>query len=164
MSDYYNILGVDEKSDIKEIKKAYRELSLKWHPDKNKDPEAINKIQLINQAYATLGDEEKRRQYDEQRKNPQCFQQQFYQQPCHQGFPSGFSFSTNFPESFFSNNDTFAKEMQQNLRDQLSQAFFKGFNTSFPSTPNAFSEYKVQTKNGTFVTSFRMSTSNSSNV
>jgi curved DNA-binding protein CbpA len=163
MTDYYNVLGVSEDADIKDIKKSYRELSLKWHPDKNKDPEAITKIQQINEAYATLGEQEKRKKYDEERRNPQCFQQQecyhHPHHPHHPGFPSGFSFSTNAPAHFFTSNDAFAKEIQQNLRDQFSQSFFKGIAGSFGinTNQNGFSEYKVHKQNGVFVTSFRMS-------
>lgn len=160
MTDYYNVLGVSEDADIKEIKKTYRELSLKWHPDKNKDPEAITKIQQINEAYTTLGDEEKRRQYDDERRNPQCFQQQqCYQHP---GFPTGFSFSTNAPSPFAGNDEVFSKAMQENLRNQFSQTFFKGFASSFGMNPNqgGFSEVKVHNHNGVFVTTIRMSSSN----
>jgi len=72
MSDsYYNILGINEKSSKDEIKKAYRTQSLKHHPDKNKgDPEAIKKFQSINEAYETLGDEDKRNNYDRMNSNP----------------------------------------------------------------------------------------------
>jgi len=160
MTDYYNVLGVSEDADIKEIKKSYRELSLKWHPDKNKDPEAITMIQKINEAYTTLGDEEKRRQYDDERRNPQCFQQQqCYQHP---GFPSGFSFSTNSPFHFAGNDEVFAKAMQENLHNQFSKNFFKGFADSFGMNngQNGFSEFKVHKQNGVFVTTIRMSTSN----
>ena len=66
----YNILGVSENASHDEIKKAYRRLSLKYHPDKNPSPEATEKYKLINEAYGTLGDEEKRKQYEMERKNP----------------------------------------------------------------------------------------------
>lgn len=157
MTDYYNVLGVSEDADIKDIKKIYRELSLKWHPDKNKDPEAITKIQLINEAYEILGDEEKRRQYDEQRRNPPCTQQPFYHNQT--GFPSGFSFSTNAPEHFFTTNNTQSKEMQDKMREQFANAFFKGFANSFSGNPNQnfFTEYRVHKQNGVFTTSFTMS-------
>ncbi|MFA4916923.1 MAG: DnaJ C-terminal domain-containing protein [Syntrophales bacterium] len=63
--DYYKILGVDKKADDKEIKKVYRKLALKYHPDKNPDnKEAEEKFKKISEAYAVLSDHEKRQQYD----------------------------------------------------------------------------------------------------
>jgi DnaJ-class molecular chaperone len=72
MSDnFYTILGVDEKSSHDEIKKAYRSLSYKFHPDKNLgNPEATSKFQKISEAYETLGDKQKREEYDLMSKNP----------------------------------------------------------------------------------------------
>lgn len=61
-SSYYEILGVDEKATQKEIKKAYRNLALKNHPDKGGDADKFKEIQ---QAYEILSDEEKRHNYDE---------------------------------------------------------------------------------------------------
>lgn len=68
---FYNILGVSETASKEEIKKAYRGLSLKLHPDRNPNNlEALGKIQKINEAYETLGDEQKREEYDMINKNP----------------------------------------------------------------------------------------------
>ncbi len=70
-SNYYEILGVQEKSSQDEIKKAYRTLSLKYHPDKTQNnPELLDKYQKINEAYETLGDEQKRHEYDAMSNNP----------------------------------------------------------------------------------------------
>lgn len=66
----YKILGVSENASHDEIKKAYRNLSLKYHPDKNPSSEATEKYKTINEAYGILGDEEKRTQYEMERKNP----------------------------------------------------------------------------------------------
>ncbi len=60
--DYYKVLGVDRKADEKEIKSAYRQLALKYHPDKNPDSE--EHFKEINEAYEVLGDSEKRAKYD----------------------------------------------------------------------------------------------------
>lgn len=65
--DYYKILGIRRDASHKEIKDAYRKLSLKWHPDKNPDnkEEAEQKFMDISKAYEVLSDEEKRRKYDQ---------------------------------------------------------------------------------------------------
>lgn len=63
--DYYKILGINESTTQDEIKKTFRKLSLKHHPDKGGDS---NMFKKINEAYQILGDEQKRKQYDHQRK------------------------------------------------------------------------------------------------
>ena len=65
MSDYYKILGVEKTASESELKKAYRKLSLKWHPDKNKEPGAEDKFKEISEAYSVLSDSEKRKIYDQ---------------------------------------------------------------------------------------------------
>jgi DnaJ-class molecular chaperone len=68
---FYDILEVKEQATQDEIKKAYRKLSLKHHPDKNNNtPESQAKFQKIGEAYETLSDNEKKRQYDMMRNNP----------------------------------------------------------------------------------------------
>ena len=62
--NYYDILGLKRTATQDEIRKAYRELCKKYHPDKNGGDDT--KIKEVNEAYATLGDEEKRKQYDGQ--------------------------------------------------------------------------------------------------
>jgi molecular chaperone DnaJ len=63
--DYYEILGVDRSADEDTIKRAYRQLALKWHPDRNKAAGAEEKFKEISEAYAVLSDPEKRRIYDQ---------------------------------------------------------------------------------------------------
>jgi len=68
---YYEILEVPETASMDEIKKSYRKLSLKYHPDRNQgQPDTVAKFQKINEAYETLGDEQKREEYDMMNKNP----------------------------------------------------------------------------------------------
>ncbi len=72
MKDYYQILGVPENAAEEEIKKAFRRLAFRYHPDKNPGDEkqAEEKFKDINEAYGVLGDREKRQQYDAVRKSP----------------------------------------------------------------------------------------------
>jgi DnaJ-class molecular chaperone len=69
--NFYNILGVSENASKDEIKKAYRTLQMKYHPDKNPgNQEANDMTQKINEAYETLGDDQKKQEYDMMRNNP----------------------------------------------------------------------------------------------
>ena len=65
--DYYAILGVDKNASDEEIKKAYRKMAKKWHPDANPDnrKEAEEKFKEVGEAYSTLSDPQKRRMYDQ---------------------------------------------------------------------------------------------------
>ncbi|MBN1264876.1 MAG: J domain-containing protein [Anaerolineales bacterium] len=64
--DYYKVLGIDRNASEAEIKKAYRQLAVKYHPDKNPgNQESENRFKNINEAYEVLGNAEKRRKYDQ---------------------------------------------------------------------------------------------------
>jgi len=64
--DYYEVLGVERGATKQEVKKAFRMLALKYHPDKNPGKDTTKKFRQVAEAYEVLGDEDKRRQYDSQ--------------------------------------------------------------------------------------------------
>ena len=63
--DFYKILGISKGATDDEIKKAYRKMAVKWHPDKNKSPETEEKFKDIAMAYEVLKDKKKRDIYGE---------------------------------------------------------------------------------------------------
>jgi len=83
--DYYEILGVKKSATADEIKKAYRKLAVKYHPDKNPgDKQAEERFKEISEAYAVLSDAEKRKQYDQF--GSDGFHQRFSQEDIFRGF------------------------------------------------------------------------------
>ena len=102
--DYYKVLGVDNNATQEDIKKAYRKLARKHHPDLNpNDKEAHKKFQQINEANEVLGDPEKRKKYDQYGKDWQHAEQ--FEKARAQQRPHGFgreTFSGDFNESEFS--------------------------------------------------------------
>src|SRR5688572_22049823 len=63
--DYYEVLGVDKNASEEEIKKAYRKLARKYHPDVNKAPDAEERFKEVKEAYDVLSDPQKKAQYDQ---------------------------------------------------------------------------------------------------
>ena len=63
--DYYEVLGLQKGASQDEIRRAYRQLAKKYHPDVNKEPGAEAKFKEINEAYDTLSDEQKKARYDQ---------------------------------------------------------------------------------------------------
>lgn len=86
--DYYNILGLSKSASADEIKKAYRKLAMKYHPDRNKgDKNAESRFKEISEAYAVLSDPEKRKQYD--MFGSEGFQSRFSQEDIFRDFDFG---------------------------------------------------------------------------
>lgn len=112
--DYYQILGVKQVADSKQIKEAYRNLAFKYHPDRNKgNPEASEEMKSINEAYAVLSDPAKRREYD-------TLRQQF-----------GSSAHTQFRNTY-SEQDIFSGSDINHIFEEMAKAFgFRGVDDIF---------------------------------
>ena len=104
--DYYEVLGIQKSATTDDIKKAYRKLARKYHPDLNpNDKEANRKFQQINEANEVLSDPEKRKKYDQYGKDWQhadAFEQARHQQGGHQTFTGSQGFGDHFEDDRFS--------------------------------------------------------------
>jgi curved DNA-binding protein len=102
-TDYYKILGVDRNASESEMKKAYRKLAMKYHPDRTQgDKSAEEMFKKISEAYAVLSDKEKRKQYDTF--GASGFSQRYSQEDIFRGFNFGDIFKEfGFDDSSFAN-------------------------------------------------------------
>lgn len=129
MSDYYEILNVSKTADDEEIKKAFRKLAMKYHPDKNPDDKiAEENFKKVNEAYSVLSDPEKRRRYDatgfsanqygytNQTYNTGAYNGRAYGQGNSQGSPFG---DEQFWEDIFSQyRREYQRQHRQNSEEQ----------------------------------------------
>jgi curved DNA-binding protein len=133
--DYYKLLAVDKKATQDEIKKVYRKLAVKFHPDKNPDDKkAEEKFKEINEAYDVLGDVEKRKKYDNLGENWQQYQQTGGNQGGFGGQRGGQQSRTqyydgddgrfsDFFESIFGNSGGFSGQRQRSSTPMKGQDF-----------------------------------------
>lgn len=129
--DYYKILEVDKKASPEEIKKAYRKLARKYHPDMNpNDKEAHAQFQQINEANEVLSDPEKRKKYDTYGENWQQaeqYEQARQQQQTNRGSSSGNweqNYSGSFDDDQFS--DFFESMFGQRTGNRRSEVKYRG--------------------------------------
>lgn len=124
--DYYKTLGINKKAEQGDIKKAYRRLARKYHPDVSKEANAEEMFKQVNEAYETLSDAGKKRIYDQERATPH-----------QQHKPRSHSSSSQWqPDSFNSNffEDIMRREKHKQSQNQ-SGDFFNGFDNIF-NKPN----------------------------
>ena len=119
--DYYQVLGLKKGATAEEIKKAYRKLAVKYHPDKNPgNKEAEEKFKGINEAYAVLSDPQKKAQYDQF--GSAGFQQRFSQEDIFRGFDVG----DMFKDAGFGTDDIFSRIFGDAMRRQRGGSGFGG--------------------------------------
>nr|XP_039263079.1 dnaJ homolog subfamily B member 1-like [Styela clava] len=139
---YYEILGISRCANDEEIRRAYRKMALKFHPDKNKDTDAEERFKEIAEAYEVLGNSCKRKVYDK-----------YGEQGLKHGGNSGCSYTFNDPRetfaSFFGGQDPFANwdDMFMDFDDTFQDVFSRTTSSHFPgfggchrsrTTPNFF--------------------------
>ncbi|KAL5014120.1 hypothetical protein ScPMuIL_008390 [Solemya velum] len=134
--DYYDVLGIKKTATDREIKKAFRKLALKYHPDKNrKDPEAEKKFVEIAKAYEVLSDKDKRRHYD---------QFGFESDQSHGGGAGHNGFKFNFDDFFHGFDDAFASHSRQGHNHRGGPEFkfhFDGSGNQFFNFDDLFSDF-----------------------
>ena len=131
--DYYKVLGLDKNATADDIKRAYRKLARKHHPDLNpNDAEAVKKFQQINEAHEVLSDAEKRKKYDQYGanwKNAEQFEQanQQQRQRATTGNPFGEAYEEHFTYSDGSDfSDFFSQMFGGATRGSQSKTRFRG--------------------------------------
>lgn len=145
--DYYNILGVNKGVSDKDLKKAYKKLALKWHPDKNPDNQgmATARFKEISEAYAVLSDPEKRRRYDNptpQYSSGGGFNRGGFGDPMFDDFHSAFSFgdAQSIFSRFFGGRDPFeGMRAQMHEMNQMSSGNASSLRQYSASSSSSFS-------------------------
>lgn len=138
--DYYQTLGISKKAEQSDIKKAYRRLARKYHPDVSKEANAEEMFKQVNEAYETLGDTSKKRIYDQETAQPNY---QHHRKP-HTSNSTGWQADSNFDANFFEDIIRRDKRRKSNAGHQGNE-FFNGFDNIFqkPQRPTSTAKPSV---------------------
>ncbi len=148
--DYYEVLGLTKTASEEEIKKSYRVAAMKYHPDRNKESDAEEKFKEAKEAYETLSDPAKRKQYDQ-------FGHVDPSQQRHSPFQQTWSFNSGNPEDILGDllrqhpqfGDIFGRRQQiQVLHISLEDAY-KGGSMAIPMTKGKTVTYPAGVRPGT---------------
>ena len=127
MQNYYEILNIEPAASKETIKKAFRREASKWHPDKNKSPNATKRMQLINEAYLILGDEEARDRFDQEYQHYRDFKDQSYTK-------QDYSFNDDVLKDWIKKARSQAKEMAKQSSDDLIGISHAAFLSAYHAT------------------------------
>lgn len=122
---FYDILKVERTSDDNQIKKSYRKMAIKLHPDKNPHPKASEAFKVINRAFEVLSDQEKRNMYDRIGRDPD---ERGAPSAAGSGFSNQAGFPNDFENMFFRGRNTGAQRPPEDIFDFL-------FNTNVNGSP-----------------------------
>lgn len=143
MVDYYKVLEISRNSSQTDIKKAYRKLALKWHPDKHVDPqrkdEAERRFKEISRAYDVLSDDDKKRAYDQFDLDSET--RNYRSRPFKNDYTFKPTFNTKTSDSFFEDDFfTFKKGFTFREPNDLFKDFFNNdpFKSDFFTKPDFF--------------------------
>ena len=142
--EYYKILGLKETASKDDIKKAYRKLAVKYHPDKNKGSHSTKKFQKISEAYHALSDKSKRKEYD----YDECIKSQspLFEQSSQNDLEFGLDMAKQvFQTAFSSFNKTFNSSFFENFGADpfKTDKFFQSpFSNNVTSNVNPFSVFE----------------------
>ncbi|CAG9330685.1 unnamed protein product [Blepharisma stoltei] len=131
--DFYEILGVNKDASLDDIKKAYKKLALKLHPDKNQHPKATEAFKKVNRAFSCLSDETKRRTYDQtgheetpQSGVPQNFDTMFAEHIFQEFFGESFFMPRggfHYTNVHFPNGNAYYQQRGQNQQNRQRQGY-----------------------------------------
>lgn len=135
--DYYEILGISQHASQDEIRKAYRTMSLKWHPDKNPNIDVTSVMQDINEAYSILKDKDKRHRYD--------IEYKIFKYSYKEEFKPNESDSTNYSQWTYEYNvhDETVKTDMDNARQTAKEMVEEFMNSLKKTTVDAWNGMKL---------------------
>ena len=142
--NFYKILKINNNASISEIKRAYKQMALKYHPDKNKSNDSANKFHQIKLAYDTLIDESKRKEYDSMTNFQKEQISNMIEEYINNKSPEYSCFYNNVINSLYNNKDEF--------QDDINNFNFKGIYQRFRNKINQnykiwFEQNKIEVKN-----------------
>lgn len=116
--DYYFILEIEENASLKEIKTAFRKQAIKWHPDRNPNKDTTMQMQLINEAYLILKDEEARNRFNIEYQKFKTFREKHEDKARQEESLSQQAKEKSFEYSEYKMQDTVLKQWMSNAKHQ----------------------------------------------